>query len=66
MVSWQDPQSLRAASASPRTFIFIDGTGASHHVEASNATDAWVALSFREEAEVEELIDRGWRIDFQR
>jgi len=66
MVSWADP--LKQVSDEPlpvRTFVFLDDKGASHHVEATNITDAWVSLSFLEEAEVEELIERGWRVKFR-
>ena len=65
MVSWADP--LRATEVLPtRTFVFLNDKGASHHIEATNITDAWVSLSFLEEAEVEQLIEIGWRVDFQR
>ena len=59
MVSMADPVPV------VHTFVFIDETGGSHHIEAQNVTDAWVKLSFLEEAEVEELVERGWRVKFR-
>ena len=51
-------------TATITTFTFINGSGDTRKIEAPNVTDAWVALSFREEAEVEKLVERGWRVKF--
>lgn len=46
-------------------FTFINGSGETRKVEADNITTAWVKLSFDENLEVEELVERGWQVKFK-
>lgn len=64
MVSFSDPPRHVLDDLRPqqRTFTFINGAGETRKIDATNITDAWVSLSFREEAEVEVLVERGWRL----
>jgi hypothetical protein len=66
VVSWIDPVSLRAPH-SKRTFTFTnDNSGDTCRLPALNASEAWAALAFQEETEVEDLIERGWTMLFER
>ena len=65
MVSLSDHKDLQKDLTPERIFTFINETGETRKIKATNVTDAWVSLSFREEAEVEVLVERGWRVKFR-
>lgn len=65
MVSLSDHDDLQKAVTPKRTFTFINGSGDTRKFEAVNVSDAWVCLSFHEEAEVEVLVEQGWRVKFR-
>jgi hypothetical protein len=53
--------------AAKRPFTFTNGnSGDSFMALALNASDAWAALAFDQETEVEDLIEKGWEMLFER
>jgi hypothetical protein len=64
MVSWADP---RVRVPVKRTFTFTnDYSGDTRRLPALNASEAWAALAFQEETVVEDLVERGWIMLFER
>jgi hypothetical protein len=67
MVSWTDDPKKRVSAPVLRTFTFTNGySGDTRQINGMNASDAWAALAFQEETEVEDLVAHGWEMLFER
>jgi hypothetical protein len=66
MVSFNDPQSLRTRPSMHRFTFVNDMSGDTRRMDAANTSDAWAALAFQEETVVEDLVERGWTMLFER
>jgi hypothetical protein len=65
MVSFSDHEDVRVTDK--RTFAFTNGySGDTFEAIALNASDAWAALAFDQETEVEDLVAHGWEMLFER
>lgn len=65
MVSLSDHEDVQSVPPAPkRTFTFLNGDE-TRTVEATNVGDAWISLSFLEDVEAEELVERGWKVKFK-